>query len=763
MPFSEGRHTTTPPRGRRPEFHLTAPCIVRRSCALFAIILLASAPATWAQQNAAPQAPDAFAAPASNIPPGQMLFNFQEAELRAVIKTVSRLTGKNFLIDPRVKGTVTIVSAQPVDASAAYQILLSALRAQGFTAVAGAAGIVKIVPEAEGRQGAPVGAAIPRRPGDQWVTRVVPVQNASASLLAALLRPMMASNDYIAPYAPGNVLIVSGYASHVRNILRIIERIDRPADLDVVVIPLKHSSAVEVADLIRRLDGSGRSPGAKGGRARAEAQVMVLADSRTNSLLVQSENRSQLERVRALVKHLDTPAPGNGNTRVVYLRNARAVDLAETLRGILAGEARAAAARPRTASTGAAAAGAARTAQASLVQADEATNALVINAPDSVFNNLRAVIEKLDVRRAQVFVEALIAEVTSDKAAQFGIQWAAAGEVGNTGVAGIQNFTLGGTGLIQTTTAPLETLGGRGGLTVGFLGKKIVLPNGSEVTSLAGLIRAFEEDSHANILSTPNLLTLDNTEAKIVVGQNIPIITGQFSVTADGSTNPFQTIERQDVGLTLKIRPQISEGSGIKLEIFQEVSSVAPATGVASDVVTNKRSLETTVVVDDGGVIVLGGLVEDRVTESIQAVPLLSKIPWLGELFKFRERRKTKTNLMVFLRPAIVRSGSQTVGFTQDRYEYMQSQTRSRDMSSLFLNGFGPKAVPLWTFEPPKPAAPEAPIEDRLEKEQPAPDASESPGAAPQADSAAAERSEPPVDAAPLDEGAESATGATPP
>ena len=630
--------------------------------------------------------------------PGEMMFNFQEADIQAVVKTVSQITGKNFLLDPRVKGKLTIISTQPVSKKAIYQIFLASLKAQGYTAVDSASGFIKLVPIGDAKQNANVSSGVAPRPGEQTITHVITVQHSSAAQLVPLLRPLMAPTSQISVYPPSNTLIVTDYADNIRNLLHIVEIIDQRGGAELAIIPLKYASALDIAEMVVRLyPNVSQSPGtptpaqAAGGEAD---RVTILPDLRTNSLLVRAENQGAIKDVREFVEKLDVPAKVAGNTRVVYLRNAEATKLAEILRGLLTGEARAqaataavpgAAGRPAAARTGA---------ESSQIQADESTNSLIISAPDAVFNNLRAVIEKLDVRRAQVYVEALLAEITTDKASEFGFQWAGAGNAGSGAVAGITNFPIARSTIFSTGGDP-RSLGASAGLHLAYLGKKITLSDGTEILSLAALARALEEKSIGNILSTPNLLTLDNAEAKIVVGQNVPFITGSFSqATGTGGTvNPFQTIERKDVGLTLKIKPQISEGGTVKLQIAQESSTVAQATGVqASDLITNKRSLETTVVVDDGNTIVLGGLIEDSVREHTQAVPYLGRIPLLGWLFKFRTEAKTKTNLMVFLRPIIVRGPDDAYGFTSSRYAHMHSeQKKINGLPAPLLEDFKPR------------------------------------------------------------------------
>lgn len=647
--------------------------------------------------------PSAAAAPTGPaLRPGEMMFNFQEADIQAVVKTVSQITGKNFLLDPRVKGKLTIISTQPVSKKAIYQIFLASLKAQGYTAVDSASGFIKLVPIGDAKQNADVSSGVMPRPGEQTITHVITVQHSSASQLVPLLRPLMAPTSQLSVYPPSNTLIVTDYADNIRNLLRIVEIIDQRGGAELAIIPLKHASALDIADMVVRLyPNVSQSPGtpspaqAAGGEAD---RVTILPDLRTNSLLVRAENLGAISDLREFVDKLDVPAKVAGNTRVVYLRNAEATKLAEILRGLLTGEARAQTAAPAVPGRPAATRSGAESSQ---IQADESTNSLIISAPDAVFNNLRAVIEKLDVRRAQVFIEALIAEITTDKASQLGVQWFVGDQKSGGSLGAVTNFPASGSGIVSAAINPAG-LASSGGLTLGFVGESITV-DGRQIRGLGALARALEEKNIANIMSTPNLLTLDNAEAKIVVGQNVPFLTGSFSqaTTTTGAVNPFQTIERKDVGLTLKIKPQISEGGSVKLQIFQESSTVARATVAASDLVTNKRSLETTVVVDDGNTIVLGGLIEDSMSDNTQAVPLLGRIPLLGWLFKSNEKKKTKTNLMVFLRPIIVRGAEDSYGFTRNRYEHIRAteKTVSKTPSPL-LEGFKP-IVPTPAVEKP--------------------------------------------------------------
>ncbi len=678
-----------------------------------------AAPANTAPPGLAGSAPPAVATKV--LKPGQMLFNFQDADIQAVVKTISQISGRNFLLDPRVKGKITIISAKPVAKEAAYEIFISALKAQGFTAVEGPGGIVKIVPEAEAKLSTGVRSGPYARNSDQWSTHVVVVQHASAPQLVPMLRPLMSPTALLSVYASGNVLVITDTAASIRNVLKVIEKIDQPGSTEVTIIPIHNASVIDLAQLVGRFaegaqiatqPGQPPMPGLGGG---VDNRLVVVPDLRTNSLLVRADNPGRVAELRALVAKLDVPAKAGGQTHVVYLRNAEAKKLVEVLRGLLAGESRSAGGVGAAAIPGGAAAAGA---PSSLIQADETSNALIISANDSTYNNLRGVIEKLDQRRAQVYVEALIVELSTDRALQFGIQWAGGTPGGSGtgsdggGVAGVQNFPkASGAGIISTVVGKGANLAGVEGLTLGYIGREITLPDGTKTRGLGALARALESDAKANILSTPNMVMLDNAEAKIVVGQNVPFITGSFAQAAGATgaaVNPFQTIERKDVGLTLKIKPQISEGGGVKLVINQEMSSVAPSAQSATDLITNKRSLDTTVIIDDGDTMVLGGLIEDKNSESVTRVPILGSIPVLGELFKYRSRSKGKTNLMIFLRPVIIRNANDTYRVTADRYDTIGAGHRSNR---------GERAEIMQRFKPVKPVP--KPVEkDSMEKEE---------------------------------------------
>ena len=651
------------------------------------------------------------------LPPAQaqtqgeaVVLNFVNADIPSVIKAVGELTGRNFIIDPRVKGTVMITSAKPVSRHQVYPILLSALRMQGFAAIE-SEGMVKIVPEAEAKQNFSVtrGKQVNDR-GDRIITQVYPLQYESATQLMPVLRPLIGPNNAISVLPNSNTLVITDYADNVRRLNAIISAADQPGENDTALIRLSHVSAVDVAQSLGRLMGdgapvAGAQPGAPSG-----SRLMIVPDVRSNSLLVRSDNPARIQMLRGLVGGLDVPGAAGGNIHVVYLRNAEAMKLAETLRGILTGEA------PALASTGTAAASAAASpissAGGSMIIADQATNSLVISAPDVTYNSLRAVIDKLDARRAQVFVEALIVEITAEKAAEFGIQWQDLRNLHDAGTNFIGGTNFGGRNTGSNIIDAAVNLGTLGqGLNIGVVSGTIDIPGLGVVTNLGVLARALESDANANILSTPNLVTMDNEEATIVIGQNVPFITGSYAQTGTTTTpSPFQTIERQDVGLTLKVRPQVSEGGSVKLQIYQEISSLRPTT-TAADVITDKRSIDSTVLVDDGRIIVLGGLIQDSMQDGMEKVPLLGDIPLLGHLFKFEKRKRMKTNLMVFLRPHVLRDTRSADSVTSERYDFIRDkQAEFRMQPHLLLPDMQMAPLPELN-NPPLPAStPVAPV-----------------------------------------------------
>jgi general secretion pathway protein D len=705
------------------------PAIAARILAGALAVAAHAASAQTAETPGAPPAESPAAMPAAPTPraaaiavtprAGEVVLNFQGADLQAVVKAMSQMTGRNMLIDPRVRGQVTIVSARPMPVAAGYQIFLSALKTQGFTAVEGPGDAVRIIPVAEAKAAAPVNEQDgPPRGGEQVVTHVVIGQHVAVAQLQNVLRPLMSPTSQLSVYDPANALIITDYADNVRRLLRIIERIDQPASTDVTVIPVQHASAIDLAELVVRLSGTGvAAPGTVPGAPAAQIaaggdRFSVVPDTRTNSILLRSDNPGRIALLRSLIEKLDVPARAIGSTRVIYLKHAEATKLVEVLRGMLSGAAAGAPAQTAAPGVGGRPGGGATP---SLIQADEATNSIIINASDTVYNNLRLVIEQLDVRRAQVYVEALIVEMTADATSELGFQWAAATGVGSRAVGAAANFPSANPSIAGLAAAPaaVAAAGGPAGLTVALLGPTITLPDGTTVRGLGALARALQANSLNNILSAPTLLTLDNFQAKIVVGQNVPFVTGSFAAATTAAAagvaavNPFQTIERKDVGLTLRIKPQISEGGAIRLEIYQEVSSVDPTSrSGASDLVTNKRSLETKVVVDDGSTIVLGGLIDNTIKQTQQAIPLLGSIPYLGALFRYRQEVRQRTNLMIFLRPVIIRSAEDSYRVTTDRYDYLRAFTRGEGAERETLFDRMEPVPPARAPEQDSPAAP---------------------------------------------------------
>jgi len=618
----------------------------------------------------------------------RLTLNFVNAEIEAVGRAMADFTGRTIIVDPRVKGTVTLTVEQQLTPDQAVGVLSSALRLQNI-AVVDSGGVIRIVPEADARlQGGPVHSGAPAARGDEIVTQIFRLNYESAVNIAQILRPLIASNNPINAYAGNNSIVVTDYAENVRRIARIIAAIDTPAGNEVDVVRLEHSIASDMAVLLARLLESPGQAGPDAGR------VSILAEPVSNSLLVRAPTPARANLVRVLVQKLDQPSTAPGNIHVVYLKNANATALARTLLGVAApdtstagtqpsfqqqlGGSRPVGSAPARPLTGAPAAPTPVSGQiaGAQIQADPATNTLIIIAPEPVYRNLRAVIDQLDMRRAQVFIESLIIEVTSDQAAEWGIQWQAGlgnlqGSGGGTGGLAGTNFGTAGQNILGIAQNP----GSVGhGLAIGVAKGQITLPGIGTIANLQFLARALESMSKVNILSTPNIMTLDNEEARIIVGQNVPFITGQYVTPASSgaaTVNPFQTVERRDVGLTLRVRPQISESGTIKLVIYQEVSSVQDTTNPAG-IITNMRAIETNVLVDDGAIVVLGGLVQDQVTGTQEKVPVLGDIPLIGGLFRYEIRRQQKTNLMVFLRPFMVRDEDAARSITIDRYDAMR-------------------------------------------------------------------------------------------
>lgn len=625
--------------------------------------------------------------------------NLKDADIGALISTVAEVADKNFIVDPRVKGKVTVVSSRPMDSDEVYQVFLSILKVHGFAAVP-TGEVIKIIPDVNAKQDS-IPTTSDQEPGvgDEMVTRVIQVDNVAAAQLVPILRPLVPQQGHLAAYPATNVLIISDRADNVERLVSIIRRIDQVSDSEIEVIPLAHASAGEVVRVLTSLTRASAAKAAGG----ATDQVLV-ADERTNSVLIGGERTDRL-RLRAIISHLDTPLDSGGNTDVIYLRYADAKEIVNVLMGVGKVE-------EQDAAAGKAVSAARGTFD---IQADTSTNALVITAPPDIMRTLRRVIGQLDIRKAQVLVEAIIAEVSEDVARELGVQWLFLDPSGSKTPVGVINFTNTGspitdiantvsglTGGATTTSGSVPSIGDTNAL----LGFGDIHRN---QFSYAAVLNALSSDADTNILSTPTLVTLDNEEAEIIIGRSVPFVTGSFTSTgaSSGATNPFQTIQREDVGLTLKIKPKINEGDALRLDIQQEVSDIAPSVAGAADLVTKKRAIKTNVMVDDGQIVVLGGLIEETIGEDVQKVPLLGDIPLLGNLFKSRSADVRRQNLMVFIHPVILRNSEDAARHTNSKYNYLRELQRIEDADGVnLMPGKAHPVLPeIETYSAPRPAA----------------------------------------------------------
>jgi general secretion pathway protein D len=615
--------------------------------------------------------------------------NFVDADIESVIAAVGDYTNTTFIIDPRVKGTLTLVSEKPLTKAQAFQLLGSVLRLRGYTIVSGS-GYSKVVPEAEAKlQAGPLQASpgqAGRVHGDQIATRVFRLNFESAASLVPVLRPLISPNNTINANPNNNTLIITDYADNLLRLGKIIAALDGPSNSNLDVVPVRYAVATDIAVTVNRLLNPGGTPAANA--------ISVLAYPRTNSVVVRAPSEARADLAKALIAKLDQPTAQPGNVHVVYLKNAEATKLAQTLRAVVSSDTsaiNAASTSPSSPSSPSLAKASLTSGAAGFIQADPTTNTLIITASEPVYRDLRSVIDKLDARRAQVYIESLIVEVSATKAAELGVQWAGlSGDASsNTRVGAVTGFNTGGNNLISQAAARAagSILPPGNGLTLGVFNQ----------TGLGALAHALESDSSANILSMPNLITLDNEEAKIIVGQNVPFITGQYTTAASSGgsagVNPFQTVERKDIGLTLRVKPQISEGGTVKMAIYQETSGIdnSVSTGGAG-LATTKRSLDTNVLVDDGQIIVLGGLIDDNMQDSVEKVPVLGSIPIIGGLFRYKTKNHVKRNLMVFLRPTIIRNNEQSVDLAADRYDYIRNAEINGQAAR---NTDGPQLPPL--------------------------------------------------------------------
>ncbi|OQS50223.1 type II secretion system secretin GspD [Chromobacterium violaceum] len=647
-----------------------------------------------------------------------VMLNFVNADIETVVKAIGEISGKNFIIDPRVKGTVNIVSSRPVPRALSYQVLLSSLRLQGFSAVEGN-GVIKIVPEADAKLHAKASKRIPRGDGDRLITKVFALRNSNANQLVPVIRPLVSPNNTVAAYPQANALIVTDYADNIQRIESIIESVESAAAGDTVVIPVLFGSAVELANSLNKLMQEG---GADGGK------TTILADARANVLLVRADTPGKIGKVKSLLKVLDQPSQAGSNVRVVYLKNAQASEVAKTLRLLLASEGSpvqtrstintvtstggSASLMPSTTGSGSGAsaqnpvsspdAGAAAAASSSsapsgagvgtMIQADSNSNALILNVPDPMYQNLRNVIDLLDKRRAQVYVEALVMEVTASRATKIGVQWAANvhgnGLIGNSLPSPSKPLVPGGSGVPDASGTALGSLIGSltgGGLTAAII--NTITVGGQQIPTLGLLAQALEQEAQGNLVASPQLVTMDNEKAKIVIGQEIGVPTATYPAGTNGTSNaPYSTYDRKTVGFGLEITPQISEGGTIRMKISQAADSIDQTTlSAAAGPTFNRRTLDTVVTVGDGGLVALGGLTQEATSNAEDKVPLLGDIPLIGNLFKYQGKERKKTNLMIFIRPTIIRDEIGNRAVAGERYGYVMEDAARNVGSKLPL------------------------------------------------------------------------------
>lgn len=604
----------------------------------------------------------------------EITLNWKDADIRKVVEAVSELTGKNFILDPRVTGKVTLLSSQPMSRDAFYEAFLSILQVHGYVAIT-SGDIIKILPDATARQFAgPLGTRGAAGP-DDMVTQVIQIKNIGATQLVPILRPLIPQYGHMVAHAGSNMLIISDRAANLQRMISIIRRIDMASDNEIEVVVLQNASATEIVRIMSALTQTKRTDG-------APLTTSLVADSRTNSVLIGGDKSDRL-RLRALIAHLDTPLEDGGDTQVRYLRYADAEKLATKLQTHFTNQATAAAGQSAGSSP----------ADNISVWADVQTNAIVVNAPPKMMRSLMQIVDKLDIRRAQVLVEAIIVEVISDRRNELGVSWGVEASGSNTPVA-VTNFPDFLGGVIQLGAAANGTITDASGL----IGEGVTIGIGrisDTGVSFAAILRALEGEANTNIISTPSIVTTDNEEATLNVGQEVPFVTGSFTNTGGtgGAVNPFQTITRQQIGVKLSITPQINEGNSLVLEISQEISSLAQSAAGAVDLITNQRIIETTVIVDDGEILVLGGLLETVLRESDQRVPILGKIPLIGNFFRARKTEMVKTNLMIFIRATILRDSITTSFETNAKYNFIRDIQKGRQGDSIPLMRGTPRPI----------------------------------------------------------------------
>jgi len=697
------------------------------------------APPPLAAQTASGRA----ASPSPAIKAGtQVTLNFVNADIEAVTRAMGAMLNRQFIVDPRVRGNITVYSETPLTVREAYLNYLAALRGLGFTVVENA-GLLKVVPEADAKlQAGTVSIGNVQQRGDQILTQIFRLNHENPNNLVAVLRPLISPNNTINANPGSSTLVITDYADNLARLSKIIAALDQPNASDIEVVPLQHGLASDMAPLVQRLADGGAVAGIPGAPPGSSGSVAVIADARSNALIVRASSAARQAQVRAIITKLDLPTQGasgpGGSLWVVHLKNADAVKLAAVLRAAFAGGGGGGSGATATtiAPTPTAQAGAtpattpvqasAGPSTGGFIQADPSTNSLIITAPEPLYRQVRAMIDQLDSRRAQVYIESLIVEVSGDNAADFGIQWQGlSGKNGDRTISGAGTNFSGADNILALSAAIAQgrsaaagaiDIANLGGLNIG------VLRDLGGFYGLTAVARLLQTQANVNIVSTPNLITLDNEEAKIVVGENVPFITGQFTNTGTATTSPFQTIERKDVGITLRIKPQIGEGGTVRMTLFQEQSSVKTTTAAGTTNAgpsTTKRSIESSVVVDDGAILVLGGLIEDRYDETQSKVPLLGDLPYVGALFRSESRTRKRSNLMVFLRPIVMRDAESANKLSLDRYDLIRAQQKDGQPEKRLLLPIGdapvlppqraettPSSRPPLSAEPPAPAIP---------------------------------------------------------
>jgi general secretion pathway protein D len=615
--------------------------------------------------------------------------NLKDTDIQELIKFVAEATGTTIVVDPSVKGKVKVVSSKPVSRDELYELFLSILEVHGYTAVR-SGGVIRVIQSKDARS-APVqvrdGAS--GKASDEYVTEVIKLENISAAKLIPVLRPLVPQQAHMAAYAPSNAIIISDLSSNIDRIRDIIKRMDQSAVQQTDIIKLRFAVAENVVSMLDQLAKSAAK------QSGGESEVLLVADPRTNSVLV-SGDELERARIRNLVKYLDTPLEQSGNVKVIYLQYAQADEIADVLTRVMQninqldeGEG---GKKPRSD-------------KSATIEADEGTIALIITANTDQMASIESVVHRLDIRRAQVLVEAIIVEMEVIDGQDLGVQWLFADSSGAFGsninskdatARTIADGILPGDDSTDddiSLAGLASALSSTGGTTMGW-------GQISDSLTMAVVLTALEEQSNSNILSTPSILTLDNQEAYITVGQNVPFVTGSFTNTGaggDGAQNPFQTIERENVGITLTVTPHINDGDSVVLDITQEVSSISGISAIASDLITNERKIQTKVLAQDNRVVVLGGLIKDDVQDATQKVPFLGDIPYLGRLFRIDGEKVTKTNLLIFIRPTIIRDNKDLAGATAEKYRYIRDQqTLRRERGLLYLDDDQVPVLPEW-------------------------------------------------------------------